>query len=896
MSIKDLFNKTKTDKVSEAASASDLGKELESAELFERTIQSKERVIPHIDFSDPKNFARYGSAEQYYEDSINYIISSYPYDGSKKEKEEWYLSCSYLDKYIFDNEYPKATGYINLGLNYGSIISSSYNYTKFGDINHIYFLGSQNTGTLNVDEVDIQEMFSTSNVYDPEVYSDSNLKIDGDKGLTLEFWFKKNSFISGSESGKQVIFDIWNSGSVASSNYGRFRLEIHPGISGEENKFFIELLSGSNGLSKGTAPNVIGIGNNLNLISSSWNQYSISVINSGSNMVAKLYKNGYLNDSVLTGSSINAVSGSMIGTIGALTSAPTGTIANYGWAKLSASLDEVRFWKKRRSSTDIGKYWFTNVGGGANSDYSNSSLGLYYKFNEGIVSSTSTNNYDSIILDYSGRINNGTWYGYTVGSRNTGSAIELAKAAQKEEKDPIIYSFHSEITSLKNLKQQIAILHDNDNNASIYNTFPAWIIDDDQEKGRNELKKLTQIISSFFDNMHIQISMLPKIKEMNYVSGSDKPLPFVSRMLENMNLHTPDVFKDAGVMETLLSRDNYREFSEKLPDIRNKIYQNIYNNLIYIYKSKGTEKSYRNLIRNFGIDEELIKINLYADNMTYELNDNFKYTAVKKNYIDFNDSYRYGASVYQNTSSANSSRSYVAAPSNLSHHGSTYQIEAIFPKKFGYDTEFFSSAPFTIVSLFGAHTADCHESSDKTWASPDLGNFQVFAIKTAVDSNDIYFKLSGSNGCVLPILTSSIFYNAYDNQKWNLNVRIKPVSYPYADGVSGSSNSDFAIEFSGYNTELDLIKNSFSVTSSISNPSGISFMTSAKRFYVGAHRQNFTGSVLHFSDVKLSSFRVWMKYLNDEELQFHSKDPSNYGSLHPYRKSYITELSRSFGI
>ena len=177
----------------------------------------------------------------------------------------------------------------------------------------------------------------------------------------------------------------------------------------------------------------------------------------------------------------------------------------------------------------------TNVGGGANSDYSNSSLGLYYKFNEGIVSSTSVNNYDSIILDYSGRINNGTWYGYTVGSRNTGSAIELAKAAQKEEKDPIMYSFHSEITSLKNLKQQIAILHDNDNNASIYNIFPAWIIDDDQEKGRNELKKLTQIISSFFDNMHIQISMLPKIKEMNYVSGSDKPLPFVSRMLENMN-------------------------------------------------------------------------------------------------------------------------------------------------------------------------------------------------------------------------------------------------------------------------------------------------------------------------------------------------------------------------
>ena len=33
------------------------------------------------------------------------------------------------------------------------------------------------------------------------------------------------------------------------------------------------------------------------------------------------------------------------------------------------------------------------------------------------------------------------------------------------------------------------------------------------------------------------------------------------------------------------------EFADKIHNVKNAIYQNIYNNLSYIYKSKGTEKS-----------------------------------------------------------------------------------------------------------------------------------------------------------------------------------------------------------------------------------------------------------------------------------------------------------------
>ena len=98
--------------------------------------------------------------------------------------------------------------------------------------------------------------------------------------------------------------------------------------------------------------------------------------------------------------------------IGALIAAPSGSSASAGAGKLSGSLDELRYWKTQRSSKEIGRFWFTQVGGGVNTDptpfttteeSANVDLGVYFKFNEGITGRAST---DSTVLDYSGRFFN----------------------------------------------------------------------------------------------------------------------------------------------------------------------------------------------------------------------------------------------------------------------------------------------------------------------------------------------------------------------------------------------------------------------------------------------------------------------------------------------------------
>ena len=123
---------------------------------------------------------------------------------------------------------------------------------------------------------------------------------------------------------------------------------------------------------------------------------------------------------------------------------------------MSGSLDEFRYWKVRRQDWQIGRHWFTNVHGGSNTDTPNTSLGVYYKFNEGVTGESAT---DSVVLDYSGRVVNGVWSGYGSDSRNTGSAIISASAAISEYEDPIIYSNHPQVISLKSDLLYLSLIH-----------------------------------------------------------------------------------------------------------------------------------------------------------------------------------------------------------------------------------------------------------------------------------------------------------------------------------------------------------------------------------------------------------------------------------------------------
>jgi len=911
MSIKKYFEVAENIQSLANKTSNDISGEVESSGYHAQDIIKEERYIPYADFKKPENFARWGSAEEYYESAIKRIYGTYPYDGSLKERLEWENESTYLDLYLLEERYPRTNGYIILSADSTAVSQVNDGYGRPSTPEYIFFRGGPNPTTGQSDTLAGQ--FTGSNYYEPSMNRASNLQYDlASRGTSLEFWLKKDNFSDPSVTSREVIFDMWNGQNSSSADYGRLRLELS--ASGDSvlgaNPLLLTALSGTTGFYR--QPIAASTFTTSSLADGNWHHYAVTMKSASAGVTTKFYVDGQLNNTTTLGTAgINDIStpglrahiGALVDQVSGSWTTPSPTLAGDG--KLDASLDEFRYWKTQRTSKDIGRYWFTQVGGGVNTDpkpyittqeLANTNLGVYFKFNEGITGITST---DSTVLDYSGRYSNGTWTGYNANSRNTGSAIVSSSAATHEFLDPIIYVSHPKVQALKTELQLSGSTYDVDNNAAIYNSIPSWISEEDSE-GTKNVKYLTQILGSYFDTLHLQIDNLNTLGEKRYVSGSfEKPIPFAEKLVSSTGIVAPNLFLDADVLEKLADRSEDRVYAMSLHDIKNTIYQNIYNNISYIYKSKGTEKAFRNLIRCFGIDDELVKSNMYASNVEYELRNNRRNTVVADKFIDFNTEDNQVATVFNYPNSANAnSVGYITSSTNLTGgFSTTLEAEIMFPLKPSQEqAQGFFNTNVISSSLFGMHGAMPHDANDTTWLTNlEAVNFQVYAVRDELLSDNATFVLTSSGDGHIPVISSSLYQDVYNNQRWNLSVRIRPEQYPVKGLVDGAS-SNYVVELHGVQAQAGEIMEQFTVSGSISS-AGLpaAFMTGSRRAYIGAHRTNMTGNVLQTSDVKVNACRYWLDYVDDEALAGHILDTENHGAMQPHLYAFPFQTSASFG-
>lgn len=866
MAIKDLFNdinRIGTTTTASLPSEATISSQVESVPYAREVQKNQELFVPHVDYSKPENFARFGSAEEYYKVGIESIYKYYPYDGSLKEKEEWYVNAPYFEKFLFDKEYPRTNGFALLSADgWGTLTDAKPDgYGLSDSLEYIAFKSGPHK----------------QNIWDSSKDREENLKFALSGGVTVEFWLKKDAFDT-NKTDKEVIFDLWNGKHFNEHDYGRLRIELDATSAGAA--FHVTAMSGTAGFHD--AP----VGSSVTpatIITKDWEHYAFTLQNTGSTVSVGFYHNGAYSETVLTGSGINHVTGAISANIGALTTSPfVGSVSPTpatGSGKLSGSLDDFRYWKTTRTSRDIGRYYISQVGGGSNTDDANTDLGVYYKFNEGIVGVSSL---DSVVLDFSGRLSNGAWTGYDSASRSTGSAMVLSKATTFEFQDPIIYSGHPEVISLLAAKKSIGEEHDILNISSMYKSIPSWITEEDEHSGQ-ELKKLTQIMSSYLDQVYNQINNLPKLKNISYPSGSVltgsfKPYPFSSQLLSSHGLEMPDLFVDTSVIEQFSSRDEKIKFEDKIYDTKNLIYQNIYNNLLYIFKSKGTEKSITNLIRAYGANEDVININVYGKETDYEFRKNVKQKTIRKTLVDFNDADRVGGTIYNYQSGSGTTSIISGSQPNGLTVPNTVECEVVFPTKTPQMVEGYYSYPALTCSLFGQHTVNVALAENVlTWDGNDDAAFQVFAVRNSIDSKDSYFVLTGS---LISELTTSVYQDIYDNEKWNFAVRVRPSS-AFGDLVYDGGALGYKVEFYGVNQRLGNIENEFLLTSSMATAHGQSFLSSSKRVYAGAERTNFNGTLLKPTDAKISYLRFWMDNISNETIQEHAIGMFSYGPKRP---------------
>jgi hypothetical protein len=890
MSVKKLFAVSK--KVLPATSIDNVAETIESVEQIQAVATEQARYVPRIDFSNLSNFVHYGSAEKYYQDAFAYIARTYPYDGSLAERQQWHNSASYFDNYVYDNLYPKAVGCAVFSpQGYGVLLgSSSLGIWEPQDQEYISVQGGPHADeeAASISKAFPEPYAGKANYLDTASGRSSNLSWNGDDGATVEFWLKRHT--SGSSCGVETVIDLWNGFASGSVSYGRLLVAyLDRGLPGQQYVYPI-VCSGSfvGGVpTTGYATFFSGV---TSLASDVWHHYAVVFQNNGTDFDCTLYVDGTL---IATQTNVGAggmatVLGNqgLSANVGALRTAWPEDDSDTGWGKVSGSLDEVRFWKTARSSADIGRHWFEHVGGGSNTDDANVALGLYYKFNEGIFTSASTvDAHDETVLDYSGRISNGTWRGYVSGSRSPLSAInESGFFDVDEEQDPIIYTVHSEYIDTLDLYATSGSAYDTINNAALWKLVPAWITEED-EATNGILQNLVQIMASYLDQLHQMIHDIPSIQDTTYVQEGYKPNFFARRLLEGAGLRTPELFSEASILESVAKQSDIQRFSTKLIDVKNLIYQNLYNNLTYLYKAKGTEKALRNALRCFGIDEDLVKVNLYAHNATYKLQDRTVSVARKKKYLSTAAENRLGGSVFQSSGSAilaADESTFLPAVSGSGWYENgvaTLEVNVQFPVKPETESIFYYDTPFVSASIVGFHAALSSSQSDYTWASPDPA-VVLYVVRPSAESTDAFFALSSSAGEI----TSSLYPGVYDGQRWQFAIRYAPINYEnYINRITGSTVVR-QWELYGVYTTLDLTEQEFTISGS----AGVqNLFATPIRVFAGAHRQNFTGSIIDYSDSNITNVRFWYDYLQNEEIKFHSQDVYSLGRKHPNSNAYF---------
>jgi hypothetical protein len=278
---------------------------------------AQEKFIPNIDYSDPSNFVKFGSAVEYYKNAINHISTGYPYDASATEKFNWVSSLNSLEYHIFQNEIARSVGSVAL-------------------------TGSQNIRVYsNVAEPD-SDAKNSYNVGDNTTY---NTYIDFQDGMTFEAWMKFGS------SDPTSILTI-NALSESNETYNTVTL------------LTLSCSGGYFGISDAT--NTYTLSGNIDY--SNWHHYAVRV----SVDTVDLFIDGqFVSTQTVTLNETRKKSkfvplGLVIVKLTRLIPVPS----SYGNTPVftlggdgTIYLDEVRFWEGFRSNEKIGRFWFTHVDG-----------------------------------------------------------------------------------------------------------------------------------------------------------------------------------------------------------------------------------------------------------------------------------------------------------------------------------------------------------------------------------------------------------------------------------------------------------------------------------------------------------------------------------------------------
>ena len=544
----------------------------------------------NVDWSKFENHTFFMSAAAKVNLTFEQIINGYPFDGTKKEIENFFTNLTGFDRWVFDR-FPKYHGQLHFsGTQTTEVLPTLGTYILVKDISGALFpLLSSNTE-------------AQTSVLNPK----------NGKSLSIEFQLKVPEIIT---NGTQIILQKIN----PSENHG-FSIRLNPTVSTSQAEVQFDVFSGSVNLS---ASSIIkkGIFNHLCLVlDRDAKLHNLKLFNNEL-LVTQTKSNVQIGNLNIDYSNLLIGSGSQYSVNGVMIS-PQQTF--------SGSIDELRIFHSFRTQQQQQSYAKKAV-------YSTDDLKLYYKFNEpppplSPIVGDITN---AIVLDSSGNSLHSYVTNFT-GSLRENAANDTTSNILYERNDmsPVLFPAHHGVVSLNLELLKSASIYDVENPNIITKLIPRhYLIEgaagqgfDSAEQninaqyggsgipGQGELSNVQIMLSllyiwaKFFDEIKLFLDVFSNLKTIDYDLNESIPNNLLADVAKHYGFFIPPLFTTSTIEQYAHGEnvDLLIKSNEKLSlrSVQHELLRRVLINLPAIIRSKGTQHSIKSFLRAVGIEPD----------------------------------------------------------------------------------------------------------------------------------------------------------------------------------------------------------------------------------------------------------------------------------------------------
>jgi hypothetical protein len=275
----------------------------------------------------------------------------------------------------------------------------------------------------------------------------------------------------------------------------------------------------------------------------------------------------------------------------------SGSLASKTVVAFTGALDDLSVWSSVRDLNALTSSYNRKV-------YAQSGLLGAWRFNEATPSSPSS--VGSIVRDSAGHRLDGRIQAYYSGSRTSGSFAF-------DSPDPILSLEDPNVVSYVVTAQTSGSSYDRSNGSMIYNLFPEAFSRDSEP-----FQNFSLIIARFFDRIKLYIKQLPNLRVVDHSYFDHAPDDLLEDIAALFGWNLDGNFASTDAFKYFLGRDvsagpqgNIAQ-DTKLADIKSKFWRRILQNIMYLYKTKGTRESVDALLRTFGVNNGFVRLKEYA--------------------------------------------------------------------------------------------------------------------------------------------------------------------------------------------------------------------------------------------------------------------------------------------